>query len=152
MDGRTRRVNLQGALSFTAPCPAGVPQGSAISPTLFNIHVSDMEDNIPEQANVNTHKYADDYTMDTSVRTEECSQLQSALDSVHSWANENKMELNAKKTKDMWICFTGASPPPPLRIGDAIIERVDNFKLLGKWLQKDLKWNKHVEETTRKTS
>ncbi len=111
-----------------------------------------MENNIPEQTNVNTHKYAEDCTMETSVRTKECSQLQSALDSAHSWANENKMELNAKKTKDMWICFNGASPPPPLRIGDAIIERVDNFKLLGTWLQKDLKWNKHVEETTRKAS
>ena len=58
-----------------------------------------MEDNIPEQANVNQHKYTNNCTMDTSVKTEECSQLQSALDSVHSWAKENKMELNAKKKK-----------------------------------------------------
>ena len=50
----------------------------------------------------------------------------------------------------MWISFTGE--PPPLHIGDAVIERVDNFKLLGTWFQKDLKWNKHVEETTRKAS
>ncbi len=48
--------------------------------------------------------------------------------------------------------FIRASPPPPLRIDDATIERVDNFKLLGTWLQKDLKWNKHVEETTHKAS
>ncbi|CAB3987090.1 Hypothetical predicted protein [Paramuricea clavata] len=64
----------------------------------------------------------------------------------------DKMELNAKKTKDMWINFTEAPPHLPLRIGDAIIERVDNFKLFGTWFQKDLKWNKHVEETTRKTA
>ena len=80
-----------------------VPQRSAISPTLFNIHINDMEDNIPEQANVNTQKYADDCTIDTSVRTEECSQLQSALDSVHriELNKMDQMELNAKKTKDM---------------------------------------------------
>ena len=111
-----------------------------------------MEDNVPVQANVNTDKYADDCTMDTSVRTGELSHLQSALDSVLSWAVRNKMELNAKKTKDMWINFTGEAPPPPLRIGDTVIGRVDNFKLLGTWFQKDLKWNKHVEETTRKAS
>ncbi|CAB4044899.1 Hypothetical predicted protein, partial [Paramuricea clavata] len=67
--------------------------------------------------------------MDTYIRTGESSDLQSALDS--SWAVEYKMELNAKKTKDMWINFTEAPPPLPLHIGDAIIERVDNFKLLG---------------------
>ena len=39
--------------------------------------------------------------MDTSVRTEESSQLQSALYSAHSWARGNKLELNAKKTKVM---------------------------------------------------
>ncbi|CAB4025692.1 Hypothetical predicted protein [Paramuricea clavata] len=90
--------------------------------------------------------------MDTSIRTGESSDLQSALDSVQSWAVE---ELNAKKTKEMWINFTEAPPSLPLHIGDAIIERSerdDNFKILGTWFQKDLKWNKHVEETTRKAA
>lgn len=35
---------------------------------------------------------------------------------------------------------------------DAVIERVDNFKLLGTWFHKVLKWNKHVEDITRKAS
>ena len=41
--------------------------------------------------------------MNTSVRTEESSQLQSPLQSAvypaHSWVIGNKLELNAKKTK-----------------------------------------------------
>ncbi|CAB3991018.1 Hypothetical predicted protein [Paramuricea clavata] len=41
------------------------------------------------------------------------------------------MKLNAKKTKDMWICFKAAIPEPPhLKIGDDTIERVKSFKLL----------------------
>jgi retron-type reverse transcriptase len=84
LEGRTQQVNLRGALSFTASCRAGVPQGSAISPTLFNIHINDMGENVSEQACVNTTKYADDCTMDTSIRTGESSDLQSALDSVQS--------------------------------------------------------------------
>ena len=31
-------------------------------------------------------------------------------------------------------------------------ERVKTFKLLGTWLQDDLKWNKHIEEITREES
>ena len=111
MEGRTQQVNHQGTLSFKASSPAGGPQGSAISPTLFNIHIKDMKDDIPVQADFSTDKYADDCTMDM------------------------------------------ASPsPPPLRIMHTVIKRVDYFKLLGTWFQKDLKWNKHVEETTRKAS
>jgi hypothetical protein len=41
---------------------------------------------------------------------------------------------------------------PPLRVGDATVERFDTFKLLGTWPQKDSKWNKHVEETIGKAS
>ena len=52
----------------------------------------------------------------------------------------------------MWISFTGAPAPHPLRIDDDIIERVDKFKLLGAWFQYDLKWTKHVEEITRRAS
>ena len=94
-------MNLQGALSFIAPSPAGVPQGSVISPTLFNIHINDLEDGVPEQSRVNTGKYADDCTMDTSVNAGEPSSLQRALDAAQGWAEENKMKLNAKKTKNM---------------------------------------------------
>ena len=32
----------------------------------------------------------------------------------------------------MWICFTDSvQEPPPIQIGDDIIERVKTFKLLG---------------------
>ena len=31
--------------------------------------------------------------------------MQESLDSVQNWSNTNKMKLNGKKTKDMWICF-----------------------------------------------
>ncbi|CAB3999533.1 Hypothetical predicted protein [Paramuricea clavata] len=81
LEGRTQQVNLQEVLSFTASCLAGVPQGSAISPTLFNIHINDMEENVSEQACVNTTKYADDCTMDTSIRLGESSDLHDKISS-----------------------------------------------------------------------
>jgi hypothetical protein len=47
LEGRRLQVKLGGALSSIRPCPSGVPQGSVILPTLFNAHVDDLEDSIP---------------------------------------------------------------------------------------------------------
>ena len=62
---------------------------------------------------------------------------------------QNKMELNAKKTKVMWITFKKSCPiPAPINIGATELERVSEFKLLGVYVQNDLKWNTHVSSIT----
>ena len=82
LEGRTQQVRLGDVRSFTALCPAGVPQGSVISPTLFYIHIDDLENAIQNQINVNTCKYADDCTMHICLKSGETSEMQSVLDSV----------------------------------------------------------------------
>ena len=58
LSGRSQQVNLQGILSSTCmPCPAGVPQGAAISPFLFNVFVNDLEYSVPDHVSANTCKY-----------------------------------------------------------------------------------------------
>ena len=47
--------------------------------------------------------------------------MQEVLDPVQHWSDTNNMKLNAKTTKDMWICFgksiTQPPNPPPLHRG-----------------------------------
>ena len=153
LSSRTQQVNLNGTLSSIANCPCGVPQGSVLSPALFNIHINDLENSFPDDMDIDTTKYADDCTEHQLVEQGVPSSMQMAIDYVCRWAETNKMELNPKKTKDMWICFTDSvQEPPPIQIGDDIIERVKTFKLLGVWCQDDLKWNEHIGQITRKAN
>ena len=128
--------------SFISPvssCPAGDSQGSIISPTLFNVHTNDIEDSIHKSIEADAHKYANDCTLDESVKEGNVSHMQEVCDSMQKWADADKMALNSKKTKDMWICFRDCiSEPPPLSIDGEIIERTSSFKLLGVWLQNTL--------------
>ena len=140
-------------LSTTSSCPAGVPQGSVISAVLFNVMINDLEDAVPGHLCINTNKYADDCTQYECISLNSQSNMQEMIDNVLQWANNNKMELNPKKTKDMWICFSNKIPEPPnLLCGTDIIEKVKIFKLLGVWQQNNLKWNTHVNHIICKAS
>ena len=56
----------------------------------------------------------------------------SYIDAVNNRTSYNKMTLNAKKTKNMWIYFTNSIPQPPsLHNRGTEIEKVKIFKFLG---------------------
>ena len=153
LTGRTQQVNLRGNLSSIQPCPSGVAQGSVISPTLFNVHINDLEDAVPNHVNIDTCKYADDCTQYQIVERGICSTMQEAVDGLSGWAGTNKMVLKPKKTKDMWICFTDSIPEPPhIQIKNEEVERVKSFKLLGTTCQNDLEWNEHIDQITYKAN
>ena len=97
----------------------------------FSSPCNDLEDGVPEQFQVNTRKYANDCTMGTFVNAWKSSNMQGALDAVQCWADENKMKLNFKKINDMSINFSETPEPLSVKLGGNVIERVDNFKLLG---------------------
>ena len=88
---------------------------------------------------VSTCKYADDCTLYELVSKDSVSQMQAAVTHLESWAVQNKMELNAKKTKDMWITFKKSCPTPLLIIiGPTELKRVSEFKLLGVYVLKHI--------------
>ena len=106
LDGRSQQVNLGGVSSSVKSCPAGVPQGSVKSPTLFNVHANDLENSVPDHLSINTCKYADDCTQDEVLARGTASHMQEVLDPT-----ENMMKINPKQNpKDMWICFSSAIP------------------------------------------
>ncbi|KXJ08826.1 putative RNA-directed DNA polymerase from transposon X-element [Exaiptasia diaphana] len=153
LSNRTLQVKLPGVTSRIGHVVAGVPQGGVLSPTLFNVHINDIEVGIQGDSQITTCKYADDCTMYQLVPVDTETHMHHAMHHLESWATENKMELNAKKTKEMWISFKkSGNQPPPLRINNVELERVEEFKLLGVIVQDDLKWNSHISYIVSKAS
>ena len=115
-------------------------------PMLFNVHVDDLENIMPNNLSIKTCKYADYCTQDEIVALGSTSHMQKVFETSQEWAIDNRIRINPDKTKDMWICFNSAIPTPALLTLDgAVIERVNSQKLLGVWPQENLKWNSHVE-------
>ncbi len=96
----------------------------------------------------------DDVTISEGLlRNGKPSVIQSDLSSVATWASNNLMKLNAKKCKEMQICFLQNKPElPHLCVEDQILECVSSHKVLGLIIQDDLKWNEHISMIVTKAS
>ena len=63
------------------------------------------------------------------------------------------MKLNAKKCKEMRICFLKEPMElPHLKIDDQQLELVTSHRVLGLVIQNILKWNNHIESIVTKAS
>jgi hypothetical protein len=101
---RQAYVSLRGARSDVFDIPAGVPQGSLLSPLLFNIFINDIK--IPRT--VDAAMYADDTALITRVDNYNDallkSRLENALKGVHKFLTDWKIKINPNKTE--FIFFT----------------------------------------------
>ena len=99
---RTCTVALGSVRSQEFAVRRGVPQGSVLSPLLFNVLLSDL----PAAQDVHTLVYADDVSMvctaDSLPRCQVV--LQAAVDSFVAWASRWGLSVNPRKSH--LVCFT----------------------------------------------
>jgi len=158
LSDRKQRVNINGTMSAEKSITCGVPQGSILGPLLFLIFINDLPISLHDVIN-STDMYADDTTIcdiQTSKDTLKTN-LQSCLAILETWCTNNGMVLNTDKTKVLMI----TTPHKRARLGENSIsltfknvplQSSNTEKLLGIYVNENLKWNDHVNKIKKKIS
>ena len=144
---RKQRVKLNGLSSTWNTLEKGVPQGSIMGPTLFNLFTNDIFFDIKDGVLFN---YADDNTILVSASDKDTvlDKLQRNANDVVQWCNNNQMEANASKFQVM----ISNDVDSKVKIGDVEITSEKSVKLLGVHLDNDFSFNEHIANLSRKAT
>ena len=103
LQDRTAKVKYNSTLSDNIRMEAGAPQGSAISPTLYNLFVYDIPQ--PDNDKIGLAQFADDtciWVINPQVGRA-CRTMNRQLDTYLKWTQTWRITINADKTQTMLI-------------------------------------------------
>jgi hypothetical protein len=135
-------VSQGNALSSFYPVKAGVPQGSILSPLLYNIYTSD----IPSSNNVLLASYADDIAILASTPdfTETSIILQNHVYHLEKWLTKWRIKINTTKTVHSTFTLR-RSTCPSIFLNNTAIPQANSIRYLGLLIDRRLTWNDHVK-------
>lgn len=147
LTNRKQYVKINDYKSDAIEVNNGVPQGSKLSSTLFNIYINDLIKNV----DCDVVMYADDTSLtvaSTSIN-DAILKLNYNLEKLDDWLKFNKIALNVKKCAYMVINNPNDNDID-VKIDNVIIERVSEIKYLGVQLDDKLKFNKYADIIIKK--
>lgn len=154
LTNRTFNIQMGNKESEIGRMENGIPQGSVLSCTLFNIVFDDVLNHIDHSTKFCA--YADDlvlFQIGKDTKSTEAN-LQKTLIETNSLMNKNGLEISIDKTK--MIHFTKQIKKnvqlPNVKLNNQFIEHVDNFKFLGVIFNSKLKWTEQINQLHHKTT
>jgi hypothetical protein len=87
---------------------AGVPQGSVLSPTLYNLYINDT----PQTSGVNLALFADDTCLYATDRKGDyvLSNIQRGLNSMAAWCERWNIKIYEDKTRQIYLIHLNIQP------------------------------------------
>jgi hypothetical protein len=140
---RKFRVSVEGEMSTPREMQAGVPQGSVLSPTLFNMYINDA----PQTHGVQLSLFAGDTCLYASDRKEGfvVRKLQRGLTSMETWCESWNIKMNEEKTRGIYFSHSRRPPEVHLTLNGRDIPFVNSVKYLGVIFDKRVTWRLHIE-------
>ncbi|GFU64610.1 probable RNA-directed DNA polymerase from transposon X-element [Trichonephila clavipes] len=148
---RFSAVRFGNGISSFKQSETGLPQGTVISPILFNIFIDDLPDLslLASDGLTNTALFADDLAIWCSTPKRDQYKLNTilnlTLERLHLWYIENNMTVNLKKTTCQFFTLNRQPFSPQLVYNGMPVQQSDVSFLGGCALDNKLKWTKHAE-------
>lgn len=139
-----RSITLESTNSFRVLWK-GLPQGSVLSPLLYNVYTYDLELSVTHPVKI--LQYADDLVLYNTDRfiTNASNQISLSLSCLKTWFDNHGLELSVEKS--VAVLFTRQRNPPSIDIGyDGIpIPQKNEAKFLGLVLDSKLSGIPHCD-------
>ena len=171
LNNRAQAVSINGDISELINIQSGVPQGSILGPLLYTLYTNELPEVIfqsnpninPSFPQYNTGKgkneslccFADDTTF-TSIHSDHTvlsQNLENQYKIIAEFLTDNGLKVNDDKTH-LVVVSNGNSRAKSqsanlveIRTPSKTIRPTNSEKLLGCWIEEDLKWNNHIRES-----
>lgn len=154
LEDRVSFVSVNKGISARFPIPAGVPQGSPLSPFLFNLYINDIP--IPRHCKIAI--FADDTALYSSIANYDLPglvmRMESGLAEIEKHFSSWKIKLNSAKTES--ILFTHSKimrdkmPANKIKLNNTVLEWLPVVKYLGVLLDSKLLMKNNIENNVTK--